>query len=43
MTYTEDLLRLRDAETEVLRNRVAELEAQLEVLTTQLHKYELHK
>jgi hypothetical protein len=43
MTYIEDLLRLREAETEVLRKRVEELEAKLEVLTNQIQEDELYK
>ena len=43
MTYIEDLLRLREAETEALRKRVAILEAKLEVLTNQLQLDELYK
>ena len=43
MTYNEDILRLREAETEVLRKRVAELEAKVEVLTNQLQQDELYK
>jgi hypothetical protein len=43
MTYIEDLLRLREAETEALRTRVAELEAKLEVLINQLKEDELYK
>ena len=43
MTYIEDLLRLREAETEALRKRVEVLEAKLEVLTNQLQLDELYK
>jgi hypothetical protein len=43
MTYNEDLLRLREAETEALRKRVEVLEAKLEVLTNQLQEDELYK
>lgn len=43
MTYIDDLLRLREAETEALRKRVEVLEAKLEVLTNQLQEDELYK
>jgi len=43
MTYNEDILRLREAEAEVLRKRVAELEAKVEILTNQIQEYELYK
>jgi len=39
MTHLEDLLRLRNTETETLRGKVQELKAKLEVLTTQLEDY----
>lgn len=43
MTHIEDLIRLREAETEALRKRVEVLEAKLEVLTNQLQEDELYK
>ena len=43
MTYIEDLIRLREAETEALRKRVAILEAKLEVLTNKLQEDELYQ
>jgi hypothetical protein len=43
MTYIEDLLRLREAETEALRKRVEMLEAKVEILTNQLQEDELYK
>lgn len=43
MTYIEDLLRLREAETEALRKKVEMLEAKVEILTNQLQEDELYK
>ena len=43
MTHIDDILRLREAETEALRKRVEVLEAKLEVLTNQLQEDELYK
>ncbi len=39
MTHSEDVLRLRNLEVDTLREKVYELEAKLEVLTTQLEYY----
>lgn len=43
MTGREDLLRLRNYETEALRKKVEELEAKIEILTQKFHDYELYK
>lgn len=43
MTHIDDLLRLREAETEALRKRVEVLEAKLEILNNILQEDELYK
>lgn len=39
MTHSEDLLRLREQEVNALRNKVAELEARIEVYESQLELF----
>ena len=43
MTYNEDILRLREAETEALRKKVEELEAKIEILTQQIMTNEIYE
>lgn len=43
MTYKDDLLRLREAETVALRKKVEELEAKIEILTQQIMTNEIYE
>lgn len=40
MTYTEDMLRLRDREVEALRQKVEELSIKIEILKLQITQNE---
>jgi len=43
MTYKDDLLRLREQETEALRKKVEELEAKIEILTQQIMTNDIYE